>query len=148
MLKIFYELDEMDNIESNLVAEAANRLDVGEFQVFQLAYEAWHGNQLDPQRLETIFFDYLMKNKIPPWARHYARKIIEQGEAGELDYHDPHYHRFDAKSMNTESRQTGLLKAGAVIFIVIAFFGASMFLMRGKSYDDFPCHFPPCYRPQ
>ena len=146
MLKIFYELDEMDNIESNLLAEAANRLDVGEYQIFQLGYEAWYGGKLDHQRLESIFFDYLINNKIPPWARHYARKIIEQDDAGELDYRDPHYHRFDAKSMRTDSKPVDWLKIGAVLLIVVAFFGASMFLLRGKSYDDFPCHFPPCYR--
>ena len=146
MLKIFYELDEMDNVESNLLAEASNRLDVGEFQIFQLAYEAWYGCELDPQRLEAIFFDYLINNKIPPWARHYARKIIEKGDAGELDYRESHYHRFDAESMDVHSKRAGWLIIGTVLLVVIAFFGSIMFLLQGKSYEDFPCQFPPCYR--
>ena len=146
MLKIFYDLDEMDNIESNILAEAANRLDVGEFQIFQLAYEAWYGGELDPQRLEAIFFDYLINNMIPPRARHYARNIIAQDDAGELDYRDPNYHRFDAKSMSVNSKRAGWLIIGTVFLVVIAFFGSIMFLLQGKSYDDFPCQFPPCYR--
>lgn len=146
MLKIFFKLDEMDNIESNLLAEAANRLDVGEFQIFQMGYEAWYGGELDPQRLEAVFFDYLINNKIAPWAHHYARKIIEQDDAGELDYRDPQYHRFDAPSMSVESKRAGWLKVSAVMLIVLVFLGVSMYLLQGKTYDDFPCHFPPCYR--
>ena len=148
MLKIFYELDEMDNIESNLLAEASNRLDVGEFQLFQLSYEAWHGSELPSQQLEAVFFDYLMKDKVPPWARHYARNIIEMYDAGSLDYRDPLYHRYDARSMRAESRPSGILKITAVILVFVAFIGLSMFLLHGIEVDDFPCHFPPCYRSQ
>ena len=146
MLKIFYDWGDKDDIASNLVAEASNRLDVGEFQLFQLSYEAWYGEEMEPKRLETAFFGYLMKDEVPPWARHYARKIIEQDDAGNLDYRDPHYHRFDPRSMRTDSTQSGLLKVGVVLLIVVAFLGASMILMHGKSLDDFPCQFPPCYR--
>lgn len=148
MLKIFYELGDKDNIESNLIAEASNRLDLGEFQLFQLAYEAWHGKEIPPQQLEAIFFDYLMKSKIPPWARHYARKIIAQDDAGALDYRDPLYHRFDPSSMRAESRRSGILKVAAVLFVFAVFFGVSLILLDGINKDDFPCHFPPCYLSQ
>lgn len=146
MLKIFYELGEMDNIESNLIAEASNRLDVGEFQLFQLSYVAWHGSELEPQRMEAVFFDYLMKDEVPHWARHYARNIIEQDDAGELDYRDPHYHRFNVKSMRTDSKGSGLVKVCLVLIIFAAFIGATIILMHGQDQDDFSCNFPPCYR--
>ncbi len=144
MLKIFYQIDEMDSIEANLVAEAANRLDIGEFQVFQLSYLDWFGHEVEEKSLEKIFFAYLMENRIPPWARHYARKIIDLDDKGELDYHHSSYHGFDVESMKPGERKVGALKAAAVLVIVAAAFGASLYLLHGHDSGMFPCQFPPC----
>lgn len=146
MLKIFFELDEMDNIEKNLLAEAANRLDVGEFQVFQLGYEAWFGSEPDEKQLERIFFDYLTHDKLPPWARHYARGIIDKYDEDELDYNNPHYHRFDAQGIQNLSTKAGLLKITAIALLVVVFLGVSIVLLQDRGKDGFPCHFPPCIR--
>ena len=144
MLKIFFELDDMDNIEKNLMAEASNRLDVGEYQVFQLSYEAWFGSEPDKKQLERIFFDYLTNDKVPPWARHYARIIIDKYDEGELDYNNPHYHRFDATSMQNVSVNEGLLKIAVIALVVVVLLGASIMMLNERENDDFPCHFPPC----
>jgi hypothetical protein len=146
MLKFFFELGEMDNIEKNLLAEAANRLDVGEYQVFQLSYEAWFGSEPGEKQLERIFFDYLMNDKVPPWARHYARGIIDKYDEGELDYNSPHYHRFDVRSMQYVSKKAGVLKIAVVALIVVGFLGASIVMIQERGKEEFPCHFPPCIR--
>ncbi|NIP73204.1 MAG: hypothetical protein GWO16_09340, partial [Gammaproteobacteria bacterium] len=76
MFKILYQLDELDNIEANVVAEAANRLGVGEFQLFQLAHTAWHGREVDPHQIEAVFFDYMLHDRVPHWVRQFARNVI------------------------------------------------------------------------
>ncbi|MCZ6474019.1 MAG: hypothetical protein O6934_11320 [SAR324 cluster bacterium] len=144
MLKIFYELGEMDNIEDNLLAEASNRLDVGEFQVFQLSYNEWHGNDLEPKRMEQMFFDYLTENKLPPWARHYARRIIDLDDQGKLEHTDLHYHRYDVNRADPLNIKKGLTTIIAVTLFMAAFLIISSILLD-KSREDLPrCYFPPC----
>ena len=148
MLKIFYEIDEMDNIEANLLAEASNRLDIGEFQVFQLSYKDWFGNDLDSKTLEKFFFAYLIDNRIPPWARHFSRKIIEMDDRGELDFNDPAYHVYDVASMRPRARKVGAAKAMAALLVAAATFAFSLYLLHGYEEGEFPCHFPPCIKSQ
>ena len=76
MFKFLFQVDDRDNIEANQVAEAANRLGVGEFKLFQVAFQAWHGREIDPDQLEWIFWNYMANDQVPPWARHFARVII------------------------------------------------------------------------
>ena len=45
---------------------------------------------------DTIFRSYMVLSRVPAWARHYARRVIELDEAGELDDSDPRYHRYDS----------------------------------------------------
>ena len=65
MFKLFFQEGEGDDPQKNLIAEAANRLDVGEFQLFQLGYEAWYGHTPEPDRIEPHFYSYMV-NDDPP----------------------------------------------------------------------------------
>ncbi len=134
----------MDNVENNLLAEASNRLDVGEFQVFQLSYNEWHGNDLEPQRMEQLFFEYLTENKLPPWARHYARHIIDLDDQGLLEYTDSHYHRYDANSVEPVNIRTGLATVIALALFMAAFIIISVITLDRNSGDTPRCNFPPC----
>lgn len=78
------------------VAKAANLLQIGEFQLLQLAYRAWHGEEMPEAASDTIFRSYMVLSRVPAWARHYARRVIELDEAGKLDDSDPRYHRYDS----------------------------------------------------
>ncbi len=77
------------------VAKAANLLQIGEFQLLQLAYYAWHGEEMPEAANDRVFRAYMLRGQVPAWARHYARRVIELDEAGELDDGDPRYHRYD-----------------------------------------------------
>jgi hypothetical protein len=79
------------------VAKAANLLQIGEFQLLQLAYCAWHGEEMPEAACDPIFRSYMLLSRVPAWARHYARRVIELDERGELDDRDPRYHRYDAE---------------------------------------------------
>ena len=63
-----------DNPKKSEILLAANKLEVGEFQFLQLAYKEWHGHELPKTLVDNIFRGYTIRNNIPNWARHYARK--------------------------------------------------------------------------
>ena len=77
------------------VARAANLLQIGEFQLLQLAYHDWHGEDVAPEAINRLFRSYMIENVVPHWARHYARYIIALDTAGMLDDQEPRYHRYD-----------------------------------------------------
>ncbi len=87
--------DREDDSDRAEVVNAANLLQIGEFQLLQLAYYAWHGEEMPETANDTIFRSYMVLSRVPAWARHYARRVIELDEAGELDDSDPRYHRYD-----------------------------------------------------
>ncbi len=80
-----------------VVISAANQLQVGEFQLLQLAYQDWFGKNLPEETFSRLFSSYMLDNDVPHWARHYARCILEKFERGELDDMDPAFHRYDAE---------------------------------------------------
>ncbi len=78
-----------------VVISAANQLQVGEFQLLQLAYREWYNKDLPEALVTKLFTSYMLRNYVPPWARHYARRIIDRYERGELDDNAPKFHRYD-----------------------------------------------------
>lgn len=87
--------DQEEDPERTLVARAANILQVGEFQLLQLAYEDWFGRVMSGELSDEMFRAYMMRGEIPAWAQAFARWVIRQDEIGLLDGNDPHFHRFD-----------------------------------------------------
>ena len=88
--------EDPDSRERGEVAKAANILMVGEFQLLQLAYFDWFGNDMPSKFFDNLFGAYMIKNQVPHWARHFARRIIEKDARGFLNPHNPFYHRYDA----------------------------------------------------
>jgi hypothetical protein len=96
IFKVFFQPDqEEQEQERDEIAEAANLLQTGEFQLLQLAYYDWHGHDLPEDRLDELFADYMIRKRVPSWARHYARRIIDGIAENRLDANDPAYHRYD-----------------------------------------------------
>jgi hypothetical protein len=91
----FFRPDREEHPERAEVARAANFLQIGEFQLLQLAYCDWHGEEMPRSLLDTIFFTYMVEDRVPHWARHYARRILQAAELGGVDDQDPRYHRYD-----------------------------------------------------
>jgi hypothetical protein len=87
--------DREEHLERAEVARAANVLQVGEFQLLQLAYYAWHGEEMPEGLCDTLFRAYMLDNQVPHWARHYARRILAADELGGVDDQNPAYHRYD-----------------------------------------------------
>lgn len=87
--------DREEDPERTLVARAANILQVGEFQLIQLAYEEWHGAPMPAELCDPVFQAYMMRDEVPSWARHFARWVIRQDEIDAIDAQDPRFHRYD-----------------------------------------------------
>lgn len=88
--------DREEHGERAEVARAANLLQVGEFQVLQLAYKGWFGRDLPTALVDRMFAAYMFRNEVPYWARQYARNILRLDEQGRLDDLNPAYHRYDS----------------------------------------------------
>ncbi len=89
------EREEAEHPDRKLVGSAANLLQVGEFQLLQLAYHEWFGKDLPQELVSRLFTTYMMHHQVPPWARHYARSILEHYRSGQLNINNPTYHRYD-----------------------------------------------------
>ena len=95
LLQTLLRPDHDDAPERAEVARAANLLQIGEFQLLQLAYRDWHDHDMPPALVDGLFDRYMLHNQVPHWARHYARRIIDLDSQGQLDDSDPAYHRYD-----------------------------------------------------
>ena len=112
--------DDEEMKERLVVIEAANQLQVGEFQLLQLAYRAWHGEDLPEALVSKIFTDYMLKSEVPHWARDYARKIVTGCEQGDIDMNATGYHRYDhdyGAPVRHPIRRFCFAAAGLVLFI-------------------------------
>jgi len=89
--------DRDDDSECSEIAQAANLLQIGEFQLLQLAYFSWHGQEMSEEQSNATFQTYMIGGQVPPWARHYARQIIYKAEGGNLEDADPKFHRYDSE---------------------------------------------------
>jgi len=87
--------EELEFKERAQVCSAANVLQVGEFQLLQLAYREWFGEDLPEALVAKLFTDYMMHSEVPHWARHYARLVLMREERGQLDINSASYHRYD-----------------------------------------------------
>lgn len=99
-MNFFYVLlrpdrEELEMADRTVVAAAANVLQIGEFQLLQLAYHEWFGRDLPEAMVADLFSAYMLNNDVPHWARHYARLILMREERGLLDTQDARYHRYD-----------------------------------------------------
>ena len=78
-----------------LIAEAANLLEVGEYQLLQLAYRERFGRELTGRGGGRLFESFMVQGVVPSWATAYARRILQLEAAGQLDIRDPAFHVYD-----------------------------------------------------
>jgi hypothetical protein len=125
------------------IAQAANTLQIGEFQLLQLAYAEWYGEELPDAMTDQLFANYMLRKQVPHWARHYARRVIDWESRGLLNHGDPGYHRYDrGYSMQAPGGIRRFCIAAAVLVI---FVGGSLWFSHlavgGKSVSFLPPYF-------
>ena len=95
LLKTLVKPDWDDNPKRSEILHAANLLQIGEFQLIQLAYKVWFKKNLPENRINKIFSEYMITGIIPIWVSYYARDIIKMDKANVLNGYDEKYHVYD-----------------------------------------------------
>ena len=136
------EREENEHPDRKLVGSAANLLQVGEFQLLQLAYHEWFGKDLPRELVSGLFTNYMMHHQVPPWARHFARSILECHRGGQLNINDPTYHRYDNDYVR--KLPTGLIRFLLAIAL-IAFVMLASILAASMVKKDVTSILPPYF---
>ena len=95
LLKTLVKPDWDDNPKRSEILNAANLLEVGEFQLIQLAYKVWYKKDLPEDKINKIFSEYMVNGIIPIWVTYYARDIIKLDKAKVLNSYEEKYHVYD-----------------------------------------------------
>ena len=125
LLKTLIKPDWDDNPKRSEILDAANLLQIGEFQLIQLAYKSWYRQELSEDKVNKIFSEYMYRNITPIWVRYYAKDIIKLDNVNVLNGYDERYHVYDHEFGayiydNKQRRRRGVLYATIISFVFIA----------------------------
>ena len=125
LLKTLIKPDWDDNPKRSEILHAANLLQVGEFQLIQLAYKVWYKENLPEDKINNIFSEYMVKGIIPIWVAIYARDILKLDRANVLNSYDDKYHVYDHEFGTyiqgaKQRRRRGMLYATIIAFVFVA----------------------------
>jgi len=67
LLRTLVKPDWDDSPKRSEVLNAANLLQIGEFQLIQLAYKAWYREELPEEKIDKVFSEYMITGIIPIW---------------------------------------------------------------------------------
>ena len=95
LLKTLIKPDWDENPKRSLIIQAANLIQIGEFQLIQLAYKAWYNQELPEDKINNIFSEYMVTDIIPIWVTSYAKDILKLDKVGVLDCNNAKYHIYD-----------------------------------------------------
>ena len=95
LVKTLIKPDWDDSPKRSEILHAANLLQIGEFQLIQLAYKVWYNQDLPEEKINKIFSHYMISGIIPIWVTYYAKDIIKMENANVLNSYDEKYHVYD-----------------------------------------------------
>ena len=108
LVKTLIKPDWDDDPKRSEILHAANLLQIGEFQLIQLAYKVWFKEDLPEDKINKIFSEYMVTGIIPVWVTHYAQDILKLSKANVLDSFNNKYHVYDhefGKYISTEKQR-------------------------------------------
>ena len=125
LLKTLVKPDWDDNPKRSEILNAANILQIGEFQLIQLAYKVWFREDLPENKINKIFEEYMIRGIMPIWVTYYAKDIIKLDNANVLNSYDEKYHVYDHEFGtyiydNKQRRRRGILYATIIAIVFIA----------------------------
>ena len=124
LLKTLIKPDWDDNPKRSEILHAANLLQIGEFQLIQLAYKIWYNEDLPEDKISKIFSEYMVTGIIPIWVTFYAKDILKLDQANVLDSYNEKYHIYDHEFGSyiydqKQRRRRGILYATIIAFVFI-----------------------------
>ena len=125
LLKTLIKPDWDDNPKRSEILNAANLLQIGEFQLIQLAYKVWYREDLPEEKINKIFSEYMITGIIPIWVTYYAKDILKLDQANVLDSYHEKYHVYDHEFgqyiyNEKQRRKRGILYATIIAFVFVA----------------------------
>ena len=125
LVKTLIKPDWDDNPKRSEILNAANLIQIGEFQLIQLAYKVWYKEDLPEEKINKIFSEYMVTGIIPIWVTHYAQDILKLSKANVLDSFNDRYHVYDhefGKHISTEKqrKRRGIFYALIIGIVFIA----------------------------
>jgi hypothetical protein len=145
LVKTLIKPDWDDNPKRSEILNAANVLQVGEFQLIQLAYNVWYKKDLPEENINKIFSEYMVSGIIPIWVTYYARDILKMENANVLNTYDEKYHVYDhefGESIKDEKKRKRLGIFYAFI-VGIVFVGSHYMAANYVSIEEPADLFPP-----
>ena len=123
-LRTLVKPDWDDNPKRSKILHAANLLQIGEFQLIQLAYNVWYKEILPENKINKIFEEYMIRGIIPIWVTYYAKDIIKLDDANVLYSYDEKYHVYDHEFGeyiydDTHRKRRGIQYATIIILVFI-----------------------------
>ena len=104
------------------VAEAAELLAIGEYELFRLAHRWWYDSPCDEALLNKAFGEYLVHATVPPWARHYCRRVLVLAAVGQLDPRDFGVERRSVRRLTGSEQRFASLVTLFAFFVYWLFF--------------------------
>jgi len=129
-----------NNPKRSEILDAANLLQIGEFQLIQLAYKVWYKENLPEDKINKIFEEYMIRGIIPIWVTYYARDIIKLDNANVLNGYDEKYHVYDHEFgeyiCNDKHRRRRGIQYATIIILVFIFthFMAANYVEEAASF--------------
>ncbi len=144
LLKTLIKPDWDDSPKRSEILHAANLLQIGEFQLIQLAYKGWYKKELPEDKINKIFSEYMVSGIIPIWVTYYAIDILKMENAKVLNCHDEKYHIYDHEFGSYIRDEKQRRKRGIFYAIIIGFVFISSHYMAAN-YSEEPAGFYPPY---
>ena len=143
LLKTLVKPDWDDNPKRSEILHAANLLQIGEFQLIQLAYKVWYKQNLPEEKINKIFSHYMVSGIIPIWVTYYARDIIKMEHANVLNSYDEKYHVYDREFGEYIHDSKQRKKRGIFYAMIIAIVFIGSHYMAANYIEEPAGLFPP-----
>ena len=142
LFKTLIKPDWDDDPKRSEIIQAANLLQIGEFQLIQLAYKSWYYKELPEDKINNIFSEYMLTSIIPIWVTYYTGDILKLDRANVLDSNNTKYHIYDnefGESITDEKRR----RRGIVYTLIIFFIFIGSHYMAIKFSGESAGFYPP-----
>ena len=145
LLRTLIKPDLDDNPKRSEILDAANLLQIGEFQLIQLAYKVWYGKNLPEDKIDKIFSEYMITGIIPIWVTDYAQDILKLSKANVLDSYNQKYHVYDHEfgEYIYDEKQRKKLGIFYGIIILIVFVATHFMAIKYVTIEEPAGFFPP-----
>jgi len=145
LVKTLIKPDWDDNPKRSEILNAANLLQIGEFQLIQLAYRVWYKEDLPEDKINKIFSEYMITGIIPIWVTHYAQDILKLSKANVLDSYNQKYHVYDHEfgdyiPSEQQRKKRGIFYA---IIIGIVFISSHYMAINYVDIEESASFYPP-----